>query len=66
MGGGQELHGFKRLISCPTAFRIWMRRSQTHSVFEKSAIGPLVGRMTVQGSWAGERARVSAHSSNIR
>ena len=50
VGSGKKLHG-SRLISCPTAFRIWICGSQTHSVFEKSATGALVGWMSVQGSW---------------
>ncbi len=37
-------------VSCPTAFRIWICRSQVHGAFERSATGALVGGMSVQGS----------------
>ena len=58
VGSGKELHS-EGLVSCPTAFRIWICRSQTHGVFEKSATGALVGALSVQGP--GAKVRVSAH-----
>lgn len=50
MGSGEDLHG-ERLVSCLTAFRIWICRSQAHGAFERSATGALVGGMSVQSSW---------------